>query len=111
MHGELVPAGVLVLLVMGAANRDPRQFADPDRFDIARESNPHVAFGHGVHACLGAALARLEARIALEDILGRVKDLKLASDQPWKPRESLHVHGPAHLPISFEPGPRRRFGA
>src|SRR5207302_5735975 len=65
MHGQTIPAGKLVLPLIGSANRDPKQFRDAGRFDITREPNPHIAFGHGIHACLGGPLARLEARIAL----------------------------------------------
>lgn len=64
MHGQTIPAGKLVLPVIGSANRDPGHFADPARFDVGRDPNPHLAFGHGIHFCLGAALSRLEARIA-----------------------------------------------
>jgi cytochrome P450 len=106
IHGQVIPAGILVLLMIGSANRDSSQFADAGRFDITRDPNAHVAFGHGIHFCLGAALSRLEARIALSDLLERVKGVKLASDEPWEPRKALHVHGPARLPIRFEPGRR-----
>ncbi len=102
MHSQTIPAGVLVLAVIGSANRDPRQFPDADRFDITRDPNPHIAFGHGLHSCLGAPLARLEARIALGHFLERVKSFELASSEPWEPRRALHVHGPARLPIRFE---------
>jgi cytochrome P450 len=88
--------------VIGAANRDPRQFPEANRFDISRDPNPHVAFGHGIHFCLGAALSRMEARIALSDLLERFKNFELATDQPWQPRQALHVHGPTSLPIRFE---------
>jgi cytochrome P450 len=104
MHGQVIPARAIVLPMIGSANRDPRQFHDPGRFDITRDPNPHLAFGHGIHSCLGAPLARLEARIALADLLGRLKHFALASDEPWEPRKALHVHGPARLPIRFEPG-------
>jgi cytochrome P450 len=106
VHGQVIPAGKLVLPMIGSANRDPRQFRDADRFDIMREPNPHLAFGHGIHSCLGAPLARLEARIALTDLLERLKDFALASAAPWEPRQALHVHGPARLPIRFAPGRR-----
>jgi cytochrome P450 len=99
LHGQVIPAGRLVLTMIGAANRDPRHFSDPEHFDIARDPNPHLAFGHGMHFCLGAALGRLEGRIALGEFLARFIDFELASDVPWPPRQGLHVHGPTHLPI------------
>jgi cytochrome P450 len=110
VHGRLIPAGKLVLPFVGSANRDPRQFERADQFDIGRDPNPHIAFGHGVHFCLGAPLARLEARIALPDLLSRLKGIELASREPWEPRRPFHVHGPARLPIRFEPGPRSSEG-
>jgi cytochrome P450 len=106
MHGQVIPAGKLVLPMIGSAKRDPKQFRDAGCFDIAREPNPHIAFGHGIHACLGAPLARLEARIALVDFLERIHGFELASDEPWEPRASLGVHGPSRLPIRFTPGRR-----
>ena len=104
MHGQTIPRGALVLPMIGSANRDPRQFANPARFDIAREPNPHIAFGHGIHFCIGAALSRLEARIALTHLLERMQHFELATAQPWEPRKALHVHGPSSLPIRFESG-------
>lgn len=106
VHGQVIPAGKVVLAMMGSANRDPQQFRDAGRFDITRDPNPHIAFGHGIHFCLGAALSRLEGRIALADLLERVKGFQLASDEPWEPRKGLHVHGPTRLPIRFQPGKR-----
>lgn len=106
IHGKTIPAGKLALAVLGSANRDPKQFPSADRFDITRDPNPHIAFGHGIHNCLGAALTRLEAKVALSELLERVKDITLASGQPWEPRKALHVHGPAKLPIRFKPGKR-----
>jgi cytochrome P450 len=102
VHGQTIPAGSLILPMIGSANRDPAQFPDAARFDITRNPNPHVAFGHGIHFCLGAPLARLEGRIALGDLCKRLKKIELASSQPWEPRKALHVHGPATLPIRFE---------
>jgi cytochrome P450 len=102
MRGQNIPAGKVVLAVMGAANRDPKEFPEANRFNIARDPNPHVAFGHGIHFCLGAALARVEGRIALSYFLERVKDFELASSEPWEPRKGLHVHGPTRLPIRFK---------
>ena len=106
IHGQEIPAGKLVLPLIGSANRDCKQFQAADRFDITRDPNPHIAFGHGVHACLGAPLARLEARIALSDLLQRIDEFALASDEPWEPRKALHVHGPSRLPIRFIPSRR-----
>jgi cytochrome P450 len=106
MHGKTIPPGKLVLVGLGSANHDPRQFPDPARFDVAREPNPHLAFGHGIHFCLGAPLARLEARVALPAILERVHDFRHAGDGRWEPRQAFHIHGPARLPICFEPGRR-----
>ena len=97
IRGRTIPAGELVLAVVGSANRDPRQFRDPSRFDIARDPNGHVAFGHGIHFCIGAPLARLEARVALGDFLARVPRFRVAGG--WEPRKAFHVHGPTRLPI------------
>ncbi len=106
MHGMTIPAGKLVLPMIGSANRDPVQFADANRFEIARNPNPHIAFGHGIHFCLGAALSRLEARIALAELLDQLQNIQLAGDEPWTPKQALNVLGPAHLPIRFDPGRR-----
>src|SRR5262249_5983065 len=70
-HGQVVKRGNVMLLLTGSANRDERKFEAADRFDIHRKSSGHIAFGYGVHFCLGAALARLEGRVALEEVLKR----------------------------------------
>ncbi len=70
-YGTTVPAGSAMLLLFGAANRDPRRFTDPDTFDIHRNDGPHLTFGKGVHFCLGSNLARLEGRVALDELLNR----------------------------------------
>jgi cytochrome P450 len=106
MDGQVIPAGRLVLPMIGSANRDPRQFPDSGRFNISRDPNPHIAFGHGIHACLGAPLARLEARVALADFLGRVGRFERAADGPWEPRQALSVHGPSRLPLRLTPARR-----
>src|SRR6266480_270257 len=84
--GRRVRAGDRVFLVLQSANRDKGTFADPDRFDIGRPAKPlHVGFGRGVHACLGAQLARIEARAALPKILGRLGDIHVCGEVTWRP--------------------------
>jgi cytochrome P450 len=80
IRGQAIGVGDRVLLIPAAANRDPAKFADPDRFDITRSPNPHLAFGKGVHACIGAMLARIEMRIAIAQIVRRLPGLRLAGD-------------------------------
>ena len=82
LHGVTIPAGKKVLLLFGAAGRDPRHFPHPERFDIARSPNRHLAFGAGVHHCLGANIGRLEATIALESALSRIATLRLVDTEP-----------------------------
>jgi cytochrome P450 len=100
LDGTRIPAGAFVIAMIGSANRDPARFAEPARFDAARDPNPHIAFGHGLHFCLGAPLSRLEASIALDELLRRFDRLELGSPD-WPPRASFHVHGPAALPVRF----------
>jgi cytochrome P450 family 142 subfamily A polypeptide 1 len=83
-HGQRIRAGDEVLLLYGAANRDPRAFSSPDILDVTRPRNRHLAFGHGTHLCLGAHLARLEIRVLFEELLRRMPDWELAS--PGEPR-------------------------
>ncbi len=78
VHGVTIAAGSRVMLLWGSANLDDREFADPERFDIHRLAPRHVGFGHGVHHCLGASLARLEARVAFEELLRRMPEYRLA---------------------------------
>ena len=98
-HGRTVPEGAVVLLLNGAANRDEREFPDPDRFDIHRKINHHLTFGYGIHFCLGSHLARLEGRIALEEVLKRFPK---GWDVDWDNAKQAHtstVRGWDHLPV------------
>jgi cytochrome P450/ferredoxin-NADP reductase len=107
LHGVTVPAGGRVVLVTGAANRDERQFPDPDSFDITRARGRHLGFGEGVHGCLGAPLARLEARIALEEALPVLGKYELAGPPGFYP-SSPNMYVWKHLPVTFESTGRRR---
>jgi len=80
VHGQTVPEGSAILFLIGAANRDERRFPDPDRFDVHRKVGQHLTFGYGTHFCLGAALARLEGRVALEEILKRFPEWEVDRD-------------------------------
>ncbi len=103
LSGTKVPAGSLVLGLMGAANRDERVFEQPERFLPGRDKgNQHLSFGYGIHFCLGAQLARMEARIGLESLVSRITGLQLRSpDIQWLP--GLMIHGPAALPVELVP--------
>ena len=105
LHGVTIPAGGRVVLVPGAANRDERQFPDPDRFDITRGRARHLGFGEGVHGCLGAPLARLEARIALEEALPVLGDYELAGAPTFYP-SSPNMYVWKKLPVTFEAAAR-----
>ena len=102
LHGCRIPGDRLVLAMIGSANRDETRFPHASRFDVTRAAQPHVGFGHGIHFCLGAALARLEARVAMEELLARTSALRLRTPR-WPPRQALIVHGPRALDISFLP--------
>jgi cytochrome P450 len=96
---SVIPEGAVVLAYMGAANRDERHFTDPDRFDMTRNPADHVGFGSGIHLCLGAPLARLEARIALEMLSQRIADVELLA--PPTPTGGLLLRGSSSMPISL----------
>jgi cytochrome P450 len=98
LSGKALAEGALITLGIGAANRDPRQFAQAERFDVARKPNRHVAFGHGDHACAGMNVARLEARIAFARLLARYPDLELAGT-PERDRR-IRFRGFRKLPVT-----------
>jgi cytochrome P450 len=97
-HGRTLPAHSAVLLLIGAANRDPRRYPDPDRFDIHRDLTHHLTFGYGLHFCLGAALARLEGRVALDEILNRFPDWEIDYDN-MKMASTSTVRGWHTMPV------------
>jgi cytochrome P450 len=94
--------GTGVVLMLGAANRDPAQFKNPDTFDITREDNQHVSFGEGIHHCLGAGLARLEASIAFGALIERFPRLRLADNANLEYKNSFFVRGLTSLPMMTE---------
>ncbi|MCY7417410.1 MAG: cytochrome P450 [Chloroflexi bacterium] len=97
--GRDLHEGQLVYLMLGAANRDPRVFAEPDRFDIARQANRHLAFGQGIHFCLGAPLTRLEARVGFPALIAALPGLRVDGDLRW--HESVTHRGLVSLPVRF----------
>ncbi|WP_261992918.1 cytochrome P450 family protein [Streptomyces sp. adm13(2018)] len=107
LGGQDIPAGDPVLVVLAAADRDPERFDGPDVLDLARRDNQHLGYGHGIHYCLGAPLARLEGQTALATLLTRLPDLRLAADPAelrW--RGGLIMRGLRTLPVEFSPSAR-----
>ena len=100
LHGEILPEGARVLLLTGSAGRDEREYPDPDRLDIGRNIDRHVSLGYGLHFCLGASLARLEARIALEETLRRFPEWTVDCEEAEMVHTST-VRGYAKVPIRF----------
>ena len=101
LGGREIPSGSMIIAAIGAANRDPSHFSDPDRLDIARADNRHVSFGFGIHFCLGAPLARVEGQIALGTLLRRMPDLALQTGATLDWRESSALRGLKRLPVTF----------
>ncbi|MCD9144531.1 cytochrome P450 family protein [Streptomyces albireticuli] len=102
LGGQRVAEGDPVLVVLAAADRDPERFADPDTLDLARRDNQHLGYGHGIHYCLGAPLARLEGQAALATLLRRLPDLRLAADpEELRWRGGLIMRGLRTLPVEF----------
>jgi len=98
--GRTIAKGEMVMPFIGAADRDPAQFPDPDRLDLRRADNRHIAFGWGIHFCLGAPLARVEGQIAIDALVRRLPRLELMTDEP-EYRQSLTLRGLKTLPIKF----------
>jgi cytochrome P450 family 142 subfamily A polypeptide 1 len=103
LHGERIAEGDQVLLIHAAANRDPRAFSEPERFDVGRDPNPHLAFGHGTHFCLGANLARLEVRVFYEELLRRIPRMERKQSGPVPRTRSSFIRGIPSLPVVFPP--------
>ena len=102
LAGVAIPAGSMLMAVIGAANRDPRVFEDPDRFDPKRSNaRRNIAFGHGEHFCPGASLARTEARISFERLLARLDDLRLVDPSALSYAETFIIRGLNDLPLRF----------
>jgi cytochrome P450 len=100
MAGKTIREGQRVFAFMNSANRDPEAFDDAERFDIGRVQNPHLTFGHGIHFCLGAPLARLEAQIAVTRLAERLPDIRLSGGDPeW--HDSLILRGVKNLPVTI----------
>ncbi|ANI40902.1 cytochrome P450 family protein [Mycolicibacterium vaccae] len=97
--GTQIPAGELVMIALLGANHDERQFRNADLFDIFRTDNRNLAFGHGIHHCIGAPLARMEAQIALDRLLSRFNHIELVQDEPLTYRPSTLMRGLVHLPV------------
>jgi len=109
--GAEIPPHEQVLVCLAAANRDPGRFSAPEAFDIGRTKTPNVGFGHGIHYCLGAPLARLEARVAFEALLGRHPHLRLAGDRDdlaWAHGDGLVLRGLVSLPVVLGPSQRQK---
>ncbi|HEX6086664.1 MAG TPA: cytochrome P450 [Thermoanaerobaculia bacterium] len=99
LGGAIIPRGALVYVVLASANRDAEAFPDASRFDVARQPNRHLAFGHGIHYCLGAPLARLEGQIAIQALLARFRDITLAPGATLRWRRGLVLSGVEALPV------------
>jgi cytochrome P450 len=100
IDGLSITRGQQAVVLLGGANRDPAQFPDPERFHVGRQDNRHVAFGGGIHHCLGAPLARAEAQVAVGSLLGRFPVLDLLDPEPPR-KETVNLRGLASLPVGW----------
>jgi cytochrome P450 family 142 subfamily A polypeptide 1 len=103
LRGQEIKQGDQLMLFYPSANRDEDVFDEPQRFDIRRQPNAHIAFGFGSHFCLGASLARLECRVMFEELLTRLPDIRLAADGELPRRGSNFVSGLETMPVEFTP--------
>ncbi len=100
LHGQTIKAGSLIFPILSAANRDPKYFIQPDTFDILRQDNKQLAFGYGIHFCLGAPLARVEGTIAIAALLERLPNMQLRTTPQWRP--DIAIRSLENLPIHIE---------
>jgi cytochrome P450 len=100
IDGQVIEKGESVAISVPAANRDPAKFAEPDTLDVTRDAHGHLAFGHGVHQCLGQQLARIEMRIALPALLRRFPSLRLAGEVSF--RDNMAIYGMFTLPVAWD---------
>jgi cytochrome P450 len=101
LHGQRLAQGEQLFLLWGSANRDEREFVNADRFDVSRKIRRHLAFGQGIHFCLGKSLARLEARVAFEELLAAAPHYTLSGPAPWLPSMWARAH--ARVPVTLRP--------
>jgi hypothetical protein len=107
LHGKRMRAGEMVFPLIGSADRDERQFPDADRLDVGRQPNRHLAFGHGIHFCLGGPLARVEGQIAFGSILRRFERIELREEHPpYMPK--IFLRGLERLPLALWPASAAR---
>jgi len=103
--GQKIKQGQKVVMYFGSANRDPAHFETPDKLQLSRAPNEHIAFGNGPHVCLGQHIARIEIDAVLREVLTRMEKLELNGAPEWLP--SNFISGPKHLPVRFKPARRQ----
>ena len=103
IRGQHIKAGSLIFPVLSAANRDHDYFPEPDSFNIRREDNKQLAFGYGIHFCLGAPLARVEGAIAIDAMLKRMPDIQLAKEPQWRPDVAIRSLDSLSIRLNSQP--------